>query len=194
MRPILRALACVALFSVTACAHEYPFVWVDQLRDETGLQTVQPGDTLTVLIRNQQQLSGEFVVRVNGTYLQPLVGEILVAGLTPEEVRERLVGQLQGIIVQPEVSISVSTPRPLSISVLGEVRSQGNYTIPFGEGIMGALARAGGLTEFADKERIFVLREWPKRVRIRFNYEDLTTGEVKSNAFKLRDRDVVVVE
>jgi polysaccharide export outer membrane protein len=102
--------------------------------------------------------------------------------------------RLNGIVINPEVTISVSTPRPLSISVLGEVRQQGNYTIPFGEGVLGALARAGGLTEFAKADRVFVLREWPKRVRVRFNYEDLRTGEMKSVAFRLRDRDIVIVE
>lgn len=192
--PLLALFGLLGLVSLQACAHEYPFVWVDQLRDETGEQTVQPGDTLTVQVKAQAQLSGDFVVRPNGSYLQPLVGEIAVAGLTPEEVRARLATKLQGIIVTPEITISVSTPRPLSISVVGEVRTQGNFTIPFGEGVIGALARAGGLTEFADKERIYVLREWPKRVRIRFNFEDLSTGEVKSASFKLRDRDIVVVE
>lgn len=190
--PLLVALS-IAL-SPLACAHELPFVWVDELRDETGEQTVQPGDTLTVQVKNQTQLSGDFAVRPNGGYLQPLVGELPVAGLTTEEVRIRVTERLQGIVINPEVSVSVSTPRPLSISVLGEVRTQGNYTIPFGEGVLGALARAGGLTEFADKDRVFVLREWPKRVRVRFNYDDLTTGELKSVAFRLRDRDIVIVE
>lgn len=191
----LRAfLPALLLISTARCAHEYPFVWVDELRDETGEQTVQPGDTLTVLVRNQTSVSGDFVIRPNGAYTQPLVGEIPVAGLTPSEVRQRLIERLTGIITNPEVTISVSTPRPLAISVIGEVRNQGNYVIPFGEGVLGAIARAGGLSEFADKDRIFVLREWPKRVRVRFHYDDLTTGEDKSARFKLRDRDIVVVE
>ena len=196
LRPSMRSpvLALLLTITLSGCKHEAPFVWVDELREDTGQQTIQPGDTLTVLVKNQQQLTGDFVVRANGAYLQPLVGEIVVAGLTTEVVVERLRARLTNIITTPEITVSVSTPRPLSISVLGEVRTQGNFTIPFGEGVMGALARAGGLTEFADRDKIFVLREWPKRVRVRFTYDDLVGGEIKSVSFKLRDRDVVIVE
>jgi hypothetical protein len=60
--------------------------------------------------------------------------------------------------------------------------------------VLGALARAGGLTEFADGDSVYVLREFPKRTRIRFKYDDLARGEDKAVGFKLRDRDVVIVE
>jgi len=193
-RSEFRAGAWLAFIVLQSCAHEYPYIWVHEVREETAEPTVQPGDTLTVLVKNQAQLSGDFVVRANGTYLQPLIGEIPVAGLTTAEVQKALFGRLEGVITDPVVTVSVSTPRPLSISVLGEVRNQGNFSVPFGEGVLGAIARAGGLGEFADEDAIYVLREFPKRTRIRFSYDALSRGDEKAINFKLRDRDVVVVE
>lgn len=194
MRESLIPALVLAIFAFPACKTPYPYIWVGELREETAEPTVQPGDTMTVQVKNQVQLSGDFVVRPNGAYLQPLIGEIPVAGLTTAQVAKSVTERLANMITNAEVSVSVSTPRPLSISVLGEVRTQGNFSVPFGEGVLGALARAGGLSEFADRDEIYVLREFPKRTRVRFSYDDLSRGEERSITFKLRDRDVVVVE
>src|SRR5437868_374312 len=88
-----------------ACTHEYPYIWVQELREDTSEVTVQPGDTLTVLVKNQAQLSGDFVVRPNGSYLQPLVGEVPAAGITTKQLTENLTQRLTNIITDPIVSI-----------------------------------------------------------------------------------------
>src|SRR5262245_58740071 len=131
----LMIFAVLAVFAIEACVHEYPYIWVDELREETAEPTVQPGDTITIQVKNQAPLSGDFVVRPNGAYLQPLIGELPVAGLTTVQITKVLTEQLTGKIQDPVVTVSVSTPRPLSISVLGEVRTQGNFSVPFGEGV-----------------------------------------------------------
>lgn len=184
----------LSLALLQSCTHQYPYIWVAELREETAEITVQPGDTITVLVKNQAQVSGDFVVRPNGAYLQPLIGEIPVAGQTTVQIQTLLVEKLKDMITNAEISVSVSTPRPLSISVIGEVRTAGNYQMPFGEGVLGAIARAGGLTEFASEDSIYVLREFPKRTRVRFSYAQLSRGDSNAINFKLRDRDVVVVE
>ena len=68
---------------LAACAQVYPFVWATDLPNADGATVIGVGDTLTVLVKNQDPLSGEFLVRANGRYVQPLVGEVAVAGLTP---------------------------------------------------------------------------------------------------------------
>ena len=63
-----------------------------------------------------------------------------------------------------------------------------------------ALAAAGGLTEWAHRDRIFVLRygywadENPAPARIRFRWDALARGAGRSATFQLRAGDVVVVE
>ena len=57
-----------------------------------------------------------------------------------------------------------------------------------------ALAAAGGLTNFAHKDRIFVVRSTPKPVRIHFTYDALTRKVGPASAFRLKPGDVIVVE
>jgi polysaccharide export outer membrane protein len=78
--------------------------------------------------------------------------------------------------------------------VLGEVRTPGTYTVPHGSTVLAVLAAAGGLSEFADEDEIFVLRSSPAPLRIRFRYSDLVTPSIGANRFALQDGDTVVVE
>ena len=63
-----------------------------------------------------------------------------------------------------------------------------------GAGLLQALASCGGLNDFARRDRIFVLREHPEQVRIRFTWLGLLRGEGRSAAFKLQPGDSIVVE
>ena len=79
------------------------------------------------------------------------------------------------------------------MSVVEEVTHPGPFEVDRGEGVLQALGRAGGFTEFASKDGIYVLRDKPTE-RVRFRYEDLVGGDERSLKFRLRDGDVVVVE
>jgi hypothetical protein len=57
-----------------------------------------------------------------------------------------------------------------------------------------ALAQAGGPGEFADKSRIFVLRQFPTYKRIRFKWDDVLRNEQGAAAFPLLTGDVIVME
>jgi polysaccharide export outer membrane protein len=78
--------------------------------------------------------------------------------------------------------------------VLGEVSKPGTQQYERESGIAQALAAAGGLTNFAHKNRIFVVRSAPKPVRIHFTYESITRKVGPASAFKLKPGDVVIVE
>jgi polysaccharide export outer membrane protein len=77
---------------------------------------------------------------------------------------------------------------------VGEVVRAGTVTIETNGGVVQALANAGGLTEYADRDRIFVLRKYPSSLRIRFTYDALVRHDPKAVAFTLQGGDVVVVE
>jgi polysaccharide export outer membrane protein len=83
---------------------------------------------------------------------------------------------------------------PTKISVVGEVARSGSIAIDPGGTMAQALALAGGLTDFADRDRIFVVRRGPQIQRIRFTWEDITRGERASSQFALRNGDLIVVE
>ena len=70
----------------------------------------------------------------------------------------------------------------------------GVLTLDSSTGLAQALAAAGGLTEFANRDRIFVVRQQPRHVRIRFTWESVSRDEGRAATFPLRPGDVVVVE
>ena len=64
-----------------------------------------------------------------------------------------------------------------------------------GRGVIPALAAAGWLTEFADRDKIFVIRsEAGATQRVRFRARELTAAEPHATGFRLKDGDVVVVD
>ncbi|MBX2813156.1 MAG: polysaccharide biosynthesis/export family protein [Myxococcales bacterium] len=171
-----------------------PYVWVRDFPPTGQVRRIQSGDTLGVTVRGQSDLSGSYVVRENGTILQPLLGEVLVTGLTEIESAKRFATVLKGVVIKPKVSITILKPRPVRIAVTGEVGTPGNFTVEYDETVLSVIARAGGLTPYADRSGIYVLRKRPKLVRVRFTYDDLKGGDLASSTFELHDNDVIVVE
>jgi len=184
------------VLAVSGCATERPFVWVQ----DTSLSAEAPGviglrDTILVAVRNQPALSGEFTVGDHGEYLQPTLGTIAVAGRTTDDVVAELQGRLKDLLVKPEVTVSIIKVATIRVNVVGEVRTPGSFELMRGRGVIPALAAAGWTTEFANGDRIFVIRSEGGNVqRIRFRARDLTAAEPRATGFRLRDGDVVVVE
>jgi polysaccharide export outer membrane protein len=85
------------------------------------------------------------------------------------------------------------TSLELAGSGLGEVSKPGVQLLELGVGVAQALAIAGGLTPFAKKDRIVVVRGGAQ-TRIRFRYDALTRAMGPASLFGLRAGNVVIVE
>lgn len=184
-----------ALVSLTACTLDGPYVWVDDLSASAlkpPMYKVQVGDTLVVSVWNQAPLSGEVLVRPDGNITMPLIGDVYVHGMTPPQAAVEVSKKLTGMVVDPNVAVSLASNREATVSVVGEVQSPGSYNLRPGEGVLEMLARAGGLSEFADKSRVFIVRR-SESSRIRIDYDKLTHAEGAAVKFMLQDGDIVVV-
>jgi polysaccharide export outer membrane protein len=91
------------------------------------------------------------------------------------------------------VTVTVEETTPASVSVLGEVTRPGTYPLDPSAGVLQALAAAGGLTEYAGKSSIFVVRRAPP-ARVRFAFASLVQADSRAASFRLRAGDVVIVE
>jgi polysaccharide export outer membrane protein len=166
----------------------------------TGEYRIGPGDVLGVRVWNQPTMSLEKTrVRDDGKIAVPFLQDVEAAGKTPAELAERLQAHLKTYVVSPMVTVTVEELRPLKVSVTGEVVKPGVYEVDRGAGVLSALAAAGSFTEFAHRDRIFVLRRNPTTTdpaptRIRFRYQALISGERPAASFLLMPGDVVVVE
>jgi polysaccharide export outer membrane protein len=155
---------------------------------------MQSGDVLQIRVFNQPDMSARVRVRDDGKISIPFLNDVAAVGLTPNALAQQIQSRLKEFINAPVVTISLEEARPFSISVIGEVNKAGVYSLPLGAGVLQALAAAGGLTQYASRDKIFVIRDAPQRARIRFEFEQLTQAEGKAAAFRLRVGDTVVVE
>jgi polysaccharide export outer membrane protein len=176
------------------CVPHGNFIWVQNLTqtDTTAEPLIHPRDTVLVEVQKQPTLSGEFLVRDDGHYTQPLVGSIKIAGMTTGQAALKVGTALKDIVVNPSVAIWLTKISPIKVSVVGEVKTPGTYELTRTRNVLTALAAAGWVTDFAQKDEIFVVR--PDNTRIRFRLRDITASEPIAAAFRLNDADVVVVE
>jgi polysaccharide export outer membrane protein len=188
-------LALLVLVTVGGCATERPFVWVSDLPDKAmkNEPVIRPRDTIVVVVRDQATLSGEFVVREDGGVLLPTIGEVNADGKTSGDLATELHARLAPMIVNPSVTVSIAHPAPIRVNVVGEVKTPASYELTRDRSVTAALAAAGWLTEFADRDRIFVIRQNGDG-RVRFRARDITAPGPAVARFRLNDGDVVVVE
>ncbi len=192
LRPALLVLASLAI----GCAHEPPFVWAQDL-PATGpspLVRIQPRDTLSIEVAGQPTFSGETTVRDDGSYFNPLVGSVPLAGLTPAQAAEALQERFKAVVVSPKIAVALVRSAPIRVGVMGEVKNPGSYELNRDRRVAAALLAAGWLTDFAHDDRIYVTRTTGQPQRIRFRLRDLTTSEPHAASFLLLDGDLVVVE
>ena len=190
-------LAAVFISISSGCATERPFVWVQDLPPAAEPQgIIGARDVLLIAVQNQPALSGEFPVGDHGEYLQPTLGTIQVAGRTTEMVVSDLEARLKDLLVKPVVTVSIVKIANIRVNVVGEVRTPGTYELTRGRGVIPALAAAGWLTEFANGDKIFVIRSDGNGnvQRIRFKASELTAADPHATGFRLKDGDIVVAE
>lgn len=185
--------ASVAL--LVGCGGGSSYVWVNDLpRDQRANDyAIASGDTVSVRVFNQDNLSTRAHVRSDGKIAVPIVGDVIVRGKSPTDVSKDLEGRLKAYVVTPIVMTTIEESQPTSVSVLGEVQHPGNYAVDTSSGVLTALAAAGGFTQFASHDSIYLVRRDPAQ-RIRFTFATLTDANSPAADFRLHRGDVIVVE
>lgn len=178
------------------------YVWVDHLGDAATAPSLESayliaaGDLLNIRVYDQDAVSSRARVSPDGKITLPLVGELLARGQTPSALARQIEIRLKPFIVAPSAAITVEEAQPLKVSIVGEVVHPGVFPITPGTGVIPALALAGGITEYASHDGIFVLRPRAAKgvLRVRLAYDDLTRGVGRGQLFVLQSGDTVVVE
>ena len=117
------------------------------------------GDSISVTVFRNPDLSTEARISPEGTIAFPLVGSVNVAGLTVTDAADTIARALRegNFVRNPEVSVAVVEIRSRRISVLGHVQRPGQYPL---DGtalrVTDALALAGGVTESGDNTVVVV--------------------------------------
>jgi polysaccharide export outer membrane protein len=152
------------------------------------------GDTISIRVYEQEGVSGDVKIRSDGKIALPLAGEVMAAGKRPLELSKELEGRLKEFIVTPRVTVNIAASQPITVTTVGEIAKVGTVTLEPPARLVEALAQSGGPGEFADKSKIFVLRQFPTYRRIRFSWDAILHNEDGAASFPLRTGDVIVVE
>ncbi len=154
---------------------------------------IGPGDMLIVTVWKETALSGSYLVRPDGMISMPLVGDVQASSLTPAQLGNELESGLKKYIQSPGVTVQISQVHSKVIYILGEVTKKGPVDLAPGMTLLQAISSAGGLTDFANAKKIYILRnDSGKQVKIPAHYKEALRGENSLN-LALQPGDTIVV-
>lgn len=148
----MKYLLTILLFWLSAtCAHA----------QEADNYTLGPGDVIVIQVFGEDELKLETQLTDSGTVNYPFLGTIKVTGMTIKQVEQHVYLGLKGdYFVEPNVFVGIVQYRPFYIH--GEVKKPGGYPYQPGMTVNQAIALAGGMTERASRDKIFISREGDK--------------------------------
>lgn len=171
--------------------------WAAGEENQSGPPTeyrLGPEDSVQISVWRNEALSRTVTVRMDGRISLPLLNDVQAAGLTPMELRDILAKRLGEYMTTPEVSVIVLEAKSFKVSVIGEVAKPGRYELKTWTTVLDILALAGGPTQFASRNKIYVLRSDGKnQSRIAFNYNKALSSPTEQENFYLHAGDIVVV-
>jgi polysaccharide biosynthesis/export protein len=154
---------------------------------------VGEGDLLRINVWKEAEISQSVAVRPDGNISLPLVNEVRVAGLTPRQIQELITERLKTVLTNPQVTVTVTEVRSKMVYITGEVGRPGAYPVMAPTNVLQLIARAGGLTQFANRKDIYILRAGEAASHVRFNYKDVVKGKNSEQNITLQPGDTVVV-
>jgi polysaccharide export outer membrane protein len=151
-------------------------------------------DTLTVNVYRVTDLSGDYIVDLRGNISMPLVGDVVAAGESPEELSKALEEKLgQKYLQDPDVSVAIKESAARNVTVDGAVAKAGSYPVIGPMTLIQAVALAGGTAENANPHRVAVFRTiGGQRQAAAFDLASIRHGEMDDPP--IYPGDIVVVD
>ena len=158
----------------------------------TKVYIIGAEDILKIVIWNNTPMSGEFAVRPDGAISIPLLGDVMVADKTPQQVEQDITRKLVDgqLIRDPHVSVGLTAVHSKKYYIQGEVAKPGAYDLVVPTTIMEGLVNAGGFREFANTRGIRILRG---NQEFKFNYKQVSHGKNREQNIYLEPGDQIIV-
>ena len=153
------------------------------------------GDVLTINVWKEPEASiPSVVVRPDGKISMPLLKDVAVVGMTPKQVERLITTSLAKFITGADVTVVVTGINSKKVYLVGAVKKEGPLPYTYRMSVMQALSEAGGLTDYAKRKKIYVLRnENGRQFRLPFDYDAVLKGEHMELNIPLLAGDTVVV-
>jgi polysaccharide biosynthesis/export protein len=151
-------------------------------------------DVLGVVFWRELEMSGDVVVRPDGMVTLPLIGELKAAGLQPEALRLAIQTAATKFLADANVTVVVRQINSRKVFITGQVTRPGEFPLTSPRTVLQLIALAGGLTEYAESDKVTVMRtEGSATQTFRFNYKEVTKGKKIEQNILLKPGDTVVV-
>lgn len=185
-----------------------------EARVQDDVYIIGPGDVLDLKLFDAPELSGPLEVLNDGSVALPLVGSVVLSGLTLQQASSWSQQLLADQLLRPELQLQVVRPRPIRVSVVGAVERPGLYSLTTTESVqteggpttsisglptvVDVIQKAGGITQQANLREVQLQRRLPgtpaRFKRARLNLLDLVLeGDQLQNPF-LFDGDTIKIE
>jgi len=152
-----------------------------------------PGDEVEVTLPTAPELSKSVLVQPDGRINLPLIGSVMAADRTVDELHDQLVRLYSDTLLRPQVDIATKAA-PLKIFVGGEVKNAGVLDLVGDGDALRAVIQAGDFLNSSDRRKVIVLRRGPDgrgMIRTVNLQRGLTSGT--ADLIPLRRFDVVYV-
>jgi polysaccharide export outer membrane protein len=169
-------------------------------------QALKAGDTISISVFQDSKLDRQTLIGPTGMISFPLAGQIKAAGLTPPELENVLKSKLRdkytselditvSLISEGEKTEETKEEEKPRFFITGEVKTPGGYAIGTKKmTVMQAIALAGGLGQYAAKNRIQIRRKINGSESIFvFNYSSFEAGTNLKDNVELQEGDVIIV-
>ena len=189
-------LSGILLFAATAV----PLNAAEQNKPESNpiqQYLIGPGDILEVSVWNEPDLSKTVTVRLDKRISLPLIGDVVVTGITLKDMSNILTHKFSKYISNPNVVVILKESKSKRYYLIGRVNQPGEFPLDFPLTVLQALARAGGFTEWAVTKDILIMRssDWVsgKGSIQRFDYPAVIKGKNLQQNIKIMPGDTIVV-
>jgi len=155
---------------------------------------IGPDDLLDIVFWREKDLSLEVMVRPDGRISLPLLNDVQAAGLTPDQLRQKLMTEGQRFVEDPNATVVVKQINSRRLFVTGQVAKPGVYPLTGPTTVLQAISMVGGVLEYADSKNIIIMRtENGRPVNYRFNYKDVIRQKNLKQNILLKPGDTIVV-
>jgi polysaccharide export outer membrane protein len=154
------------------------------------------GDVLAVSVWGEPSASvGSVVVRPDGMISMPLIKDVHVSGLSPADAEKLITELLSKQIRAADVTVIVAGINSKKVFFVGGgIKKEGPIPYTYRMTIMQGISEAGGLSDYAKRKKIYVLRnENGRQYKLPFDYDAVLKGEHMELNLPLLPGDTIVV-
>ena len=156
-----------------------------------GLYLVGPNDVLDISVFKVPELSKSVQVAPSGTINLPLVGEVMAAGKTTQQLERELTAELGAKYLQnPQVTVMLKENNSQRVTIEGAVKNSGVYPLKSETSLLQLVAMAGGFNDASDSTVLILRDTGGKRSAAKFDVSAIKNGQAPDP--QLQSGDVIV--